>query len=379
MRRAVGSIATVGIVMASITGCGFTQSGHNLSPNRGTTTAANVLSGASGNDGTSGNVTVSPPGQAGTPHSSDLSGTGNDTGNSTESPTNAVGNQTTGSTKPPANATGNSKPEPDTGSAQTEPLQHLVPEVYEVPKGDVALTIDDGPSPYTEQIIQILKKYHVKATFFFVGSRVKIWPDAVRDAYLAGDGIGDHTVDHPQLNHLTPAQQAWEINQAAADIQTEAPEAITLFRPPYEIMTNAMEATLQRDHMALALWNRDPRDWAATSPQQIIDRIVNGDPSGAVFDMHDIKLTMLALPTIIQDLQAKHLHLVVLQAPAGYTGILPGSPPGGSQGKGSGENGSEGKDNSNATGGTTSGTTNGVGNGTPSGPQNAPGGNPNGA
>jgi peptidoglycan/xylan/chitin deacetylase (PgdA/CDA1 family) len=189
-----------------------------------------------------------------------------------------------------------------------------VQEIFSVPAGEVALTIDDGPSPYTEQIISVLNQYQVKATFFFLGSQAMQYPDAVRAAVASGDEIGDHTVTHPELTHLSAAGQAEEIEQGAKDIALYDPLPITLFRPPYELMNHDTLNILAKDHMKLALWNRDPRDWDAKNPQQIVQRILQGNPSGGVFDLHDKQITLEALPAILQGLQAMHLKIVVLPA-----------------------------------------------------------------
>ena len=143
----------------------------------------------------------------------------------------------------------------------------------------------------------------------------------MQTAVSAGDVIGDHTETHPLLTNLSPSQQAEEILSAAHEIQKYDPNPITLFRPPYEGFNDATEQILKDSHMAIALWNRDPRDWAAKTPQQIVRQVVNGNPSGGLFDLHDELLTLEALPTIIQDLQQEGLRIVLLQAPPEDTGI----------------------------------------------------------
>jgi peptidoglycan/xylan/chitin deacetylase (PgdA/CDA1 family) len=189
--------------------------------------------------------------------------------------------------------------------------ERLVPEIWSVPKGDVALTIDDGPTQYTEQIIQVLNRYHVHASFFFIGNRVPMWPNAVRDAIASGDVVGNHSETHPLLTDLPLWAQQDQIDEAQKVLEQYGATP-ALFRPPYGAFNDFTEQVLAKDHLMLALWNRDPRDWADRNPQQLIDSIVNGNPSGGVFDLHDKRVTLEALPTIIQTLRARGLHFVVL-------------------------------------------------------------------
>lgn len=209
----------------------------------------------------------------------------------------------------------------DHGSIPTTQVPNLVPQVFYVRPGQVALTIDDGPSPYTEQMVQVLEKFHAKATFFLVGSRVVDYPGAMRAIIAAGDVVGDHTVDHKQLTKLSLAMQTREIEYAAKLIQQTYPYAINLFRPPYESYDENTEKVLQANHMALALWNRDPLDWAAKTPSQVVQHVLTDRPSGGVFDLHDTAQTLAALPAILEGLQKQHLQLVVLQAPTSSSGI----------------------------------------------------------
>jgi peptidoglycan/xylan/chitin deacetylase (PgdA/CDA1 family) len=188
----------------------------------------------------------------------------------------------------------------------------LVPEIYSVPPGDVAITIDDGPSSYTDQIIAVLNRFGVHATFFFIGDRLKMYPNAVRDAIHFGDVVGNHSETHPLMTDLSLEQQQQQIETTEQQLKQYGDPSPMFYRPPYGAFNNITEQILAKNHLVLALWNRDPRDWATSSPQQVIDAVVNGNPSGGIFDMHDNRVTLEALPTIIQTLQQRGLHFVVL-------------------------------------------------------------------
>jgi len=247
----------------------------------------------------------------------------------------ATGNQMYGNTSSAENTNSlfNTTAAVSTNATKTQPLDNSAaaqghvtpqtaqpyPEVYEVPYGEVALTFDDGPSPQTHELLQILMQYHVPATFFFVSTNVDRWPEAVEEAADNGFEIGDHTVNHGDLITMSKSQQQWEIEASAKDIEQYTHTPIELFRPPYDDFNNTTEALLAKDHMALALWNRDPKDWQASTSDQVISQVLKLNASGGVFILHDKPETVAALPTIIQALQAQHLKFVLLPVPAQFS------------------------------------------------------------
>mgnify|MGYP002625525224 CR=1 FL=1 len=77
--------------------------------------------------------------------------------------------------------------------------------------GTVALTFDDGPNPkYTRQILKILKKYNVKATFFVMGWAARKYPMLIKEMLAQGHVIASHTTSHKMLTKLSPKQIQWE-------------------------------------------------------------------------------------------------------------------------------------------------------------------------
>jgi peptidoglycan/xylan/chitin deacetylase (PgdA/CDA1 family) len=195
-----------------------------------------------------------------------------------------------------------------------------VAQVYAVPSGTVALTFDDGPSPYTEQILKVLAEHGVHATFFFISDNAQRRPEVVREAVALGNVVGNHSVDHKQLTTLSKDEQSYEITHAAEVISSLTGQPVLLFRPPYGSYNDATKEILHSNHMVLALWNRDPRDWAAHSPADVVNSVLNLPASGGVFDLHDDKYTLMALPTILDALQQQHLRFVVLGEKSVATG-----------------------------------------------------------
>lgn len=97
----------------------------------------------------------------------------------------------------------------------------------------IALTFDDGPTPQSEVILDILKKYNVKANFFLVGSRVAQFPDIALRMVNEGHSIGNHSQSHSHLiNTKMTAALAQEILECNQTIYTHTGHATKLFRPP---------------------------------------------------------------------------------------------------------------------------------------------------
>jgi peptidoglycan/xylan/chitin deacetylase (PgdA/CDA1 family) len=127
------------------------------------------------------------------------------------------------------------KPKPHPAPTATDGPAPAKP-VYYVDDGPmtIALTIDDGPSPvYTPQILQILEKYHVTASFSMVGENVTYYPGVARDVADAGHVIVNHTWDHADLATLTEPQTRAEIANASDAIHTACGRVPTIFRAPH--------------------------------------------------------------------------------------------------------------------------------------------------
>src|SRR5271168_264559 len=99
---------------------------------------------------------------------------------------------------------------------------------------EVALTFDDGPNdPYTGQLLELLARHQVRATFFLVGSYVRRRPDIARAIHQAGHLLGNHTMVHPSLIWLSPARVREELAGCTATIEDATGERVRWFRPPF--------------------------------------------------------------------------------------------------------------------------------------------------
>ena len=164
------------------------------------------------------------------------------------------------------------------------------PPVYYVDDGPmaIALTIDDGPSPvYTPQILQILEKYHVTASFSMVGENVTYYPGVARDVADAGHLIVNHTWDHADLVKLTESQTRAEIGNATDAIHNAVGRAPTIFRAPYGAWSRATLEYCASEHLMPLDWSVDPQDWARPGVSKIVSNIMKNTKTGSIILEHD--------------------------------------------------------------------------------------------
>jgi peptidoglycan-N-acetylglucosamine deacetylase len=152
---------------------------------------------------------------------------------------------------------------------------------------NVALTFDDGPSPYTLRLVRVLRREHAHATFFVVGSRVGLWPSALRAAARVG-AIGNHTWSHPHLRGLTPAAIRSELARTQWIVGRTIGSVPLIFRPPYE------EAAGIHDRIARSLglldvrWSVDAGDSRpGARPRAVIRAVRHALRAGAIVLLHD--------------------------------------------------------------------------------------------
>ena len=152
------------------------------------------------------------------------------------------------------------------------------------------LTFDDGPIPeVTPQVLAILAKYNVKATFFMVGENIDKHPDVFRQVIEAGHSIGNHTYNH--LKGWRTPYDEYMANTAKweeAVLRTSYIVHCTLFRPPYGKATFRQRRALHQQGYRLIYWDILTRDYEATrTPEQMLAQIKRDLRPGSIINFHD--------------------------------------------------------------------------------------------
>jgi len=152
----------------------------------------------------------------------------------------------------------------------------------------IALTIDDGPSAvYTPQVLGLLEKYQVTATFSMIGLEVDAHPGLVRAVAAAGHKIANHTWAHLDLAYLSPAVVADQMNRATDAIHKATGRVPALFRAPYGAWSPAVLRQCAQDGMTPLDWSVDPRDWSRPGVAAIVGNIMRNTSTGSIILEHD--------------------------------------------------------------------------------------------
>lgn len=193
---------------------------------------------------------------------------------------------------------------------------------HEFPKNHIALTFDDGPhNHYTEFVINMLEAYDAKGSFFMMGKKVKKLPDVAKKVAEAGNNVGSHSFDHPDLSKIS-TDLAFEniINghNIIKDILSDIPESFhNIFRFPYGATTPELQKKVSDAGFSTFFWNIDPRDWDNFNPIEIKDsiiKIIKRRNTGSILLLHDHLIqTAFALPLILEELsELEDITLLIL-------------------------------------------------------------------
>ncbi|MDQ1017564.1 polysaccharide deacetylase family protein [Streptomyces afghaniensis] len=175
----------------------------------------------------------------------------------------------------------------------------------------VALTFDDGPAASeTATLLTYLAQHKARATFFTLGQNVAAHPDVVRAEARAGNEIGNHSWNHPDLTKLTPEQIAYQLNRTSAAIKAATGKAPTLFRPPYGAVNAQVKAATT---LSPVLWDVDTEDWKYPDAGTVAQTVIAKARRNSVVLMHDIHPTSVAaVPQILRTLTARGYHFVTV-------------------------------------------------------------------
>jgi peptidoglycan/xylan/chitin deacetylase (PgdA/CDA1 family) len=190
-------------------------------------------------------------------------------------------------------------------------------------RGEVAITIDDGPDPQvTPQVLDILAQYGAPATFFFIGERAAAHPELCRRVLGAGHRIENHGARHPTLLSFSgPAGWRREILGGQALLQGITGQTPRFYRAVAGLRNPFLDPVLHRCGLRLASWTRRGFDTRETNPDVVLQKLTTQLAGGDILLLHDghaartidgVPLIVSVLPRLLDTLRARGMTPVTL-------------------------------------------------------------------
>lgn len=185
-------------------------------------------------------------------------------------------------------------------------------------RGLVALTFDDGPGPATPEILALLRKYRMKATFFVLGNRAAENPAMVKQIAAEGHVVGNHSWSHASLVTLDRQGVADELDRTSTAITDATGHRVTVQRPPFGDFNSQVNRAVRARGMIPILWDIDSNDWALDNSQTIADNVTGAAAfrDGAIILFHDSgernDATINAVRLVLDALKARGLRSVTV-------------------------------------------------------------------
>ena len=175
----------------------------------------------------------------------------------------------------------------------------------------VALTFDDGPNPTTtNQALDTLSKYGIKATFFVLGKNVSGNEEILKRMKADGHVIGNHSWSHPVLSKLSLDEAKKQITDTEDALTKVLSSSSKLMRPPYGAITDDIRNGLD---LSFIMWDVDSLDWKNKNEASILTEIQREVKNGSIILMHDIHAeTVHALPKVIDYLKGQGYDFVTI-------------------------------------------------------------------
>lgn len=176
----------------------------------------------------------------------------------------------------------------------------------------VSLTFDAAwGNEDTQQLIDILDKYGVKATFFVVGQWVDKYPESVKALHDAGHEVMNHSDTHPHMSKLSAQGVAAEVNRCSDKVEAVTGVRPTLFRCPYGEYDDNVISAVRSLGMTAVQWDVDSLDWKEIPASEIYKRVTGKVRPGSIVLFHNAGLhTPEALPSILEYLQSNGYTVV---------------------------------------------------------------------
>ena len=179
----------------------------------------------------------------------------------------------------------------------------------------VAITFDDGPHPeFTKQVLEVLKKYNARATFFLIGKNCKSNPDLVQQIIDEGHTIANHTFSHAKnIGFFSTEKITAELQKTNELLQQQTGLQLKLFRPAFGVTNPKIARALKRLKLQSIGWNQRSYDTTKLNEDQVYERVTKTLKKGDVILLHDTSAKSVAvLERLLLFLKSKSMQSVTV-------------------------------------------------------------------
>lgn len=185
----------------------------------------------------------------------------------------------------------------------------------ETDRSVVALTFDDGPHPmYTSEILEILKKHDVKATFFVIGYNVRLYPELVKKIKSDGHEIANHSYSHEAYSQMNDEDVLVDLARSQKELKNILGEYPSYFRPPYGRLKSSQVNLVSPYFKKIVTWSLDPKDWEENAKSgTILVTILKEIKPGDIVLLHSDKSeTVNMLPALLENLLHRGMQFATI-------------------------------------------------------------------
>lgn len=181
-------------------------------------------------------------------------------------------------------------------------------------KNEIALTFDDGPHPNTSQILDLLQKYQMKATFFCIGKQVEMYPEIAQRMVKEGHIIANHTYTHTPKMGFLPTKRVWnEIRKCGDIIEKVTGKKVMLYRPPFGVTNPNIAKAVEKSGLTVIGWKVRSLDTVISSKKKLLERLISRISKGSIILLHDNRnVTVQTLEQLLITIQKKRLTSVTV-------------------------------------------------------------------
>lgn len=179
---------------------------------------------------------------------------------------------------------------------------------------EIAITFDDGPTEYTSEILDIVKEFDAKATFFCIGNRIEKNQSILKRMYDEGHSIGNHTYSHKNsFPFFKEKRMREELSKTSERISEITESEVNLFRPPFGVMNKTIAKAANAENLKIIGWNLRSYDGSKINTKKVLKRIIPNIKKGTVVLLHDTRPDSgTILRKVLEEIRVQNLDAVTI-------------------------------------------------------------------